>query len=1286
MARIRLSPSQSTPRRSRPWQTSLRIGLAWLAWLAWLVWLGGGSPARAQAVKQDARYLHKAWTTEEGLPQNSVTAVVQTRDGYLWLGTFGGLVRFDGVRFTIFDTGSAPGLKSNRIIALFEDQAGSLWIGTEHGGLTRYAGGRFETFTTKEGLPDNWVSAMSCDRAGQLWVYTPKGPAQFTQGRFVAYPLPGVDPARVRFSLGNDGRLWLLTPEKLLRFEAGNLTDIPAPAEVLTGTGVTLYEARDSSLWIVAKEALHRYHAGRFTRLELAPNISLAANQALRIYEDGAGRTCLLTPQGVARYHAERLHSLSRLDGLDALFQGGFLSAALEDNEGNLWLGGIGLGLHRFRPAQVTAFTARTGLADLAFTPIAGAGAAGREGLWLGGGDDALFRWQNGTFAPFSVTLERRFSLGPRALFEDRAGALWLGSYAGLIRVKLKDGQATGWNASNSALSGTPVAAIYEDRAGRLWIGTGRESGAGGLYRFEDESFIPYRQAAGLTLNDVRCIVEDRDGALWVGGVGGLSRFKDGQFTNYTTENGLSHDYVRDIHQTPDGALWIGTYGGGLNRFKDGRFTPITTRNGLYDNIVSRILADDRGNFWLSCNRGIFRVRWQELEDFAEGKIAAVACVAYNAEDGMASSETNGGGQPAGWKAADGRLWFPTQKGVAVIDPNQINQTPPPVAVERLLVNAAPLELAQPLAAPPGEGNLEIHYTGLSLGTPEKVRFKYRLEGYDAAWIEAGERRVAYYTGIPPGQYRFRVLAANGDGVWNETGAALEFYLRPHFYQTRLFYLACGAAVLLLGFAAYRWRVKQLVRRTEELESKVAERTSVVRTQSQKIEQINEHLELMNAQLGQSNEDLLSTFNQLRLGVLITGPDGVIAFLNEAAQRLLEKPPAEAVGQPWRAALPLAEPEQAALAELAQLAPAQRSKLTVHFQSAGGRRRWVEFEVQDDPREASRKIFCLYDVSEVYDLRSLLDDKAKFHDLVGESAAMQIVYKQVQDVAAVEATVLIEGETGTGKELVARAIHYAGARRGKPFIALNCAGLTEALVASQLFGHKRGSFTGAVADQVGVFEAAQGGTLFLDEIGDIPPNVQTALLRVLQEREVTRVGEAKPRKIDVRVIAATHRELSQEVAAGRFRQDLYYRICVTRVKLPALRDRREDIPLLTAWFLGQFRGPDRKAVEGISQEAMRVLTAHAWPGNVRELKSAIESAVIRASGPLLQPADLPLEVTARSLPGKAPDKSLSHQQQDRRQRLLQALERCGDNRAAAAKLLGISRSTLYNWLKEFGLE
>jgi DNA-binding NtrC family response regulator len=314
----------------------------------------------------------------------------------------------------------------------------------------------------------------------------------------------------------------------------------------------------------------------------------------------------------------------------------------------------------------------------------------------------------------------------------------------------------------------------------------------------------------------------------------------------------------------------------------------------------------------------------------------------------------------------------------------------------------------------------------------------------------------------------------------------------------------------------------------------------------------------------------------------------------------------------------------------------------------------------------------------VLDLKRQLNEKTQFQDLIGKSRLMGQLYGQIRDLAKVDTTVLIEGQTGTGKELVARAIHLSSARKTGPFIAVNCAGLTDALLGSQLFGHKKGAFTGAVDHQQGFFEAANGGTLFLDEIGDISTAVQTNLLRVLQEREIIRLGESRPRKVDVRVLAATHHNLSQDVVKGVFRADLLYRIRVARIQLPSLRDRREDIPLLVASFLGQCCAVTGKPVDRVSPEAMQALTNYAWPGNVRELKSAIESGVISCKETTIRIEDLPPEVFDSLVPQMPLDAS-----QDEKARLLAALDHAKGNRTIAARLLGVSRATLYRRLTEF---
>ena len=430
------------------------------------------------------------------------------------------------------------------------------------------------------------------------------------------------------------------------------------------------------------------------------------------------------------------------------------------------------------------------------------------------------------------------------------------------------------------------------------------------------------------------------------------------------------------------------------------------------------------------------------------------------------------------------------------------------------------------------------------------------------------------------------------------------------------------------------------------------------------------------SQVERSRNDLDSILNALLIGAVMSDENGRVVFMNTAARHLFAR---DGLGLAWQELFGLNSEDSHNFKLLTEVPAQERRRVPLHFDRSDGRRIWLEVDVKDDPRDTRGKIFFVYDVTEVHNLRRLLDDRAQFHDLLGKSKAMQQVYQQIRDLSQVDSTVLIEGETGTGKELVARAIHASSHRKDKPFIAVNCAGLTESLLSSQLFGHRRGAFTGAIDDQQGFLEAANRGTLLLDEIGDIPIAVQNQLLRVLQEREIVRLGESRPRKIDVRVLAATHRNLSDEAAKGNFRSDLFYRIRVARITLPPLRERREDIPLLTASFLAQLSAASGKRVTEVSDDALRLLTGYPWPGNVRELRSAIEFAVIRCRGAVIQADDLPPEIFEPADLGGA---LRAHALGEDRARLLDALGRSRGNRARAARLLGISRATLYRRLSD----
>jgi DNA-binding NtrC family response regulator len=433
--------------------------------------------------------------------------------------------------------------------------------------------------------------------------------------------------------------------------------------------------------------------------------------------------------------------------------------------------------------------------------------------------------------------------------------------------------------------------------------------------------------------------------------------------------------------------------------------------------------------------------------------------------------------------------------------------------------------------------------------------------------------------------------------------------------------------------------------------------------------------------VAREHDDMLAILDAQRHGTVLLDAEGRVTFISAAAGRMIGRPVADCVGLAWQEAFGLPTSATQRLAAMIAAPVRDREKVPAETQPRRGSQCWLEIEVQDDQRTPQRRILFFYDVSQLHELRRLVDEQSRFECIVGKSKPIEQVFQLISDFAKVDATVMIEGETGTGKELVARAIHRRSKRSNRPFVALNCAGLSDDLAASQLFGHRRGSFTGAVDDQMGLFEAAHTGTLFLDEIGELPLRVQTTLLRALEERQIMRVGESKLRPVDVRIVTATHRNLANECAEGRFRSDLLYRIRVGRILLPALRERREDIPLLARTFLAEHCATTGKSIDQISDEALTLLMEHDWPGNVRELRNAMEFAVIRATGTAVRAGDLPPEILEQDVVNI--DAELSGND---RESILTALTRVGGNRKEAAQLLGMSRATFYRRLTQFGID
>ncbi len=775
--------------------------------IGWIAFFGAArADVRRTPNETLSPFLVTRWTTENGLPQNSVTSIAQTPDGYLWLGTFGGLARFDGVRFTTFNSGNTPALISNRISTLHVGRDGSLWIGAETGEVTVFRNGHFNFFArfTAGGYSNQVIWSIYEDRGGSIWVCTQEqGMTRFVGGdaaRAEFYDARNGLPSSVikNVSEDRDGNLWVCTKYGLALFQPGQsgkagkfTTQLKTDSQLLRA-----HPHPDGGLWVFAETTLHRFHQGRLSSYLNYPPKTIAV---VPFGETAVGNLLF-------GYNTASLFQIGRDSGAlteytltaeDKSEQNKIFSvySLYTDREGNIWLGTIGSGLWRLSRRRVTMLQPVSWSHDAGGGPVLG---DRRGNLWFGtvGG---LFRLTaDGFTADFTRDDRRQRGIWRvDAMYEDAAGDVWFGILQGVARYR--EGRFTQYR-----LPGIDrIQSIGGDRRGNLWLGTLQ-----GLVRVGDGRV--YRQADGLINDDVRFIFEDHAGALWLGTPQGLSRFQDERFTNYTTAEGLSNNFVRAVHEEPDGTLWFGTYGGGLNRMRphrDGRIAHITTKHGLFDDFISRILVGDDDTFWLLGNRGIFLVSRRALDQVADGQKSSLTCLVYDKADGMDPSEGQGGFQPAGWRAHDGKFYFPTIQGVAVVDPRLTNPLPPPVRIERLVLDGVDRDPRQPLEVLPGQGNLEIHYTGLSFAKAEQVRFSYQMSGQQEAWQDVGTRRTAYFPQLQPGTYRFSVRAFSPDGVWSEQPASLNIVVKPPFWRTAWFASLITAALAGLAFLGYRQRV-----------------------------------------------------------------------------------------------------------------------------------------------------------------------------------------------------------------------------------------------------------------------------------------------------------------------------------------------------------------------------------------------------------------------------------------------------------------------------------------------
>jgi signal transduction histidine kinase/ligand-binding sensor domain-containing protein len=785
------------------------------------------------------------------------------------------LARFDGERFKVFALADLPGLGSLGITSLYESRSGVLWVGTAGGGLTRLDHGVLTTYSERDGLPSGFIDSIRGDAEGNVWIKTSGGLARFDGAKLEPYPSHRGKAVREFYLQARDGSMWFRYGEEVLRFGSDGSI---ATLNVRKPSVFLVHEARNGSVWIAARDVyrLVRYYQGVFSDVPLPPVgrrplADMHPEFAITMAEDTNGELLLFTPAGLVRTVGGRLSSAEALPLPSNSRELPKVRSLLVDREGNLWVGLIATGLVRLRPALLTAYGKDEGLSDSSFNAVF----QDREGrIWLGG--DLLYWFDGHGFHLISGVADTT------AIAQTREGDLWFGGYGRVYRWR--SGVLTHFKVEAFHVSG-----IYEDREGTVWIGGAKGDRPGGLYRFREGKMDQLPGISG-----VQNMTDDRNGGFWVMANQGLFHMRGGRITPYDQTQGPPRRAV-DFYQDSAGTLWFATNDGELSRLRDSRLKAITFKKGQSNGVLLRLLDDGRGSLWISSHQSIFRVSLKELNDFADGRLSSILPVSYGVAEGMRSSDCNWG-SPGIWKTTDGRIWFPTVRGVVAIDPNAGSRLPPPVVLEEAWANKVALRRDGRTSAPGGNNTFDFQFIALSFSAPEKVHFKYRLEPYDKDWVDPGNQRTAHYTNMAPGEYSFHVIAANSFGIWNDQGTSVRFVLRPHFYQTNLFYALCAGVFVALLWAAYQFRVQQLQRAFNmRLHERVEERTRIARELHDTLLQSFQGLMFSfqaarNLLPGRTEEAIRTLDGAIRKGdeAVAEGRDVIQNLRLESAQRRLE--------------------------------------------------------------------------------------------------------------------------------------------------------------------------------------------------------------------------------------------------------------------------------------------------------------------------------------------------------------------------------------------------------------
>ncbi|MCP4151846.1 MAG: response regulator [bacterium] len=863
---------------------------------------------------ENSQYIHEAWGLKEGLPQVTVKHIAQTRDGYLWLATKEGLARFDGVTFTVYDKSTTPTLNNHNLTVLHEDRKGLLWIGT-YGGVTCLKGGVFINDSSGYGLSESVISAFCEDKDGGLRIGTLGDGLFYLKKKGTFYTrAEGLTSNQVTsLCCDSTGDLWVGTSNGLNRFRNGHFAaDAMAngPGGNITPGNIINVIYRDSKerLWIGAKNGLTCRDKEKIHTFDQSHG--LKDNNVRAILEDRDHNLWFGTTKGLHRLKGGDPSQFG--ENLTSILEDNLVESLLEDREGSLWIGTGADGLHRLRTGMFTTYARTEGLAHNYTRSIV---PGSDNSLWIATARGLNHLKKTGTSAGRHETETFLPGISIYGLHRDRQGNLWIGTDTTLKFLENRRPAAkTPLPLPRDIMTfGVSIISIYRDRDKNLWVGTVK-----GVSCLKKNRPVPFPGSEKLSEEYVSAIHQDREGRVWFGTHNGLHCLRDGKLKTFKKKDGLSHNIISCFYEDENRTLWIGTTGGGLNRLKNGKINAVTLREGLFNDSIYRILEDDDGYLWMSCNKGIFRVLRGEVEVCMDGKSTHIHCASYNEADGMKSRECNGEKQPAGCKSSDGKLWFPTIEGVVVIDPRKLGGNPiaPPVKIERFQVDNKDLPIegitkrdtqelspvkpgraatgpgVSRLEIPPGVSRLEIHYAALSYQVPERVSFKTKLEGYDRQWSATIKRRTAYYTKLPPGHFTFRVIACNNDGVWNETGASVSFYIKPAFIQTPWFYLLCGALFFVLLFLGYWFHIRKLKNNERKLRRMIDEHTGALQERNRELMNLEQAIREINREMIMDNvlpallQKALKLFPQAQAGAFFMYDHTSGQYIAQASQNI----------------------------------------------------------------------------------------------------------------------------------------------------------------------------------------------------------------------------------------------------------------------------------------------------------------------------------------------------------------------------------------------------------------